>query len=152
MISSQRVAEINAAIVKLKGDLQEGKKVYKEILDSGGSKAKAEKASNAVAGGRFTTLYDHLCLENILVSMQVKLPPAKNMHEVYRNEKQLSMLIFNINPYMASLKVDIWTSRHEIGQVCETTCYVRWPYYLCENVDSVCAQLNKVTIGTHHLQ
>ena len=50
MISSQRVAEINAAIVKLQGDLQEGKKVYKEILDSGGSKAQAEKASNAVAG------------------------------------------------------------------------------------------------------
>ena len=45
MISPQRVAEINAASVKLQGDLQEGKKVYKEILDSGGSKATAEKAS-----------------------------------------------------------------------------------------------------------
>ena len=49
-IPAKRVAEINAAIVKLQGDLQEGKKVYKEILDSGGSKAQAGKASNAVVG------------------------------------------------------------------------------------------------------
>ena len=127
MIPSQRVAEINAAIVKLQGDLQEGKKVYKETLASGGSKAQAEKASNDVAGGRFTTLYDKLWLENILVSLQVKLPPAKNMHEVYKNEQKLAMFIFGISPHMYSLKVDIWTSRHEIGQVCETTGYVRWP-------------------------
>ena len=53
---------------------------------------------------------------------------------------------------MYSLKVDIWTSRHEIGQVCQATGYVRWPYYLGENVESMCAQLNKVSLGTHQLQ
>ena len=37
MISSQRVAEINAAIVELLGAFQEGKKVRKETLAHGGS-------------------------------------------------------------------------------------------------------------------
>ena len=82
-IPAKRVAEINAAIVKLQGDIQEGKKVYKETLEQGGSRAQAEKASNAAAGGRFFKLYDNLCQENILVSMQVKLPPAKHMSEVH---------------------------------------------------------------------
>ena len=90
-----------------------------------------------VSGGRFTGMFDRLHLEQIVVSLQVKLPPAKNMHEVYKNEQKLAMLICGISPHMYSLKVDIWTSRHEIGQVCETTGYVRWPYYLCENVESM---------------
>ena len=147
MISSHWVAEINAAIVS---DIQEGKKAYMETLASGGSKAQAEKASNAVAGGRVTTLYDKLCQDNILVSLQVMLPPAKNMHEVYQNEQKLARCICDISPHMYSLKVDIWTSMHEIGQVCAG--YVWWPYDLCENVQSMCAQLNKVTLGTHQLQ
>ena len=74
--------------------------------------------------------------------MQVKLPPAKHMSEVHNYEQMLSMLIFGFSPHMYSLQLDIWTSRHEVGQVCETTGYVRWPYYLCENVDSMCAQQN----------
>ena len=43
MISPQRVDEINAAIVKLQGDLQEGKKVYKEILHNGEAKNELQK-------------------------------------------------------------------------------------------------------------
>ena len=82
----------------------------------------------------------------------VKLPPAKNMHEVYSNEQKLKILIYNLSPHMHSLIVDIWTSRYEVGQVKETTGYVRWPYYLGENVQSMCAQLNKVNVGTHGLQ
>ena len=86
------------------------------------------------------------------MSLQVKLPPAKDIYVVYDNEKKLGMLIYQISPTLSRLQVDIWTSRHEIGQVCETTGYVRWPYYLGEHVESLCAQLNKVKLGTRALQ
>ena len=75
-ISSARVAEINAAIDKLQADLKQGKKVYRQVLQAGGTKKAAEQASNEAAGGKFTILFDNLCLENILVSMQVKLSPS----------------------------------------------------------------------------
>ena len=78
-IPAKRVAEINAAILELLGDIQEGKKVWKETLAQGGSRAQAQTASHAAAGGRFSKLYDNLCQENILVSMQVKLPAAKHV-------------------------------------------------------------------------
>ena len=48
--------------------------------------------------------------------------------------------------------VDIWTSRHVIGQVSQATGYVRRAYYLGLSVQSLCAQLNQVKIGTHQLQ
>ena len=62
------------------------------------------------------------------------------------------MLIYQVTSYMARLKVDIWTSRHEISQVSQTTGYVRWPYYLGLNVQTLCAQLNQIRIGTHQVQ
>ena len=79
IISQSRVAQIDGAIEKLMDSLGQGRKVYKETLASGGSKAEAQKASKHVAGGRYTTLYDRLCEQNILVSLQVKLPPAKDI-------------------------------------------------------------------------
>ena len=44
LISSEREAEINAVIVKLQTGLQQGKKVYKNIRHTGGSKAEAKKS------------------------------------------------------------------------------------------------------------
>ena len=82
-IPAKRFAEINAAIVELLCDIQEGNKAWMETLKQGGSILQAQEASTAAAGGRFFKLYDNLCQENILVSMQVKLPPAKHMSEVH---------------------------------------------------------------------
>ena len=81
-VSAARVAEITAAIDKLQAGLQQGKKVYKQVLNDGGTREEAEQASNEAAGGKFTILFDNLCLECILVSMQVKLPPAKRYETV----------------------------------------------------------------------
>ena len=88
----------------------------------------------------------------MLISMQVSLPPAQDYDVMYDNERRLGVLITQICPTMWMLKVDIWTSRHEIGQVNQNTGYVRWPYYLGLNVQTLCAQLNQVRIGTHQLQ
>ena len=100
-LTATTVAEINAAIVKIHADLLQGNKVFKEIQQAGASRELAEEASNAAAGGRFTQLYAILCNEHLLVSMQVKLPPAKDMEQVCMNEGKLSMLIYLIDPFMS---------------------------------------------------
>ena len=151
-ITTARVAEIISAIHKLQADLQKGKEIYDETIAHGGSKAEAQAASNRAAGGKFTRLYDNLCRQKVLISMQAKLPPASNQRVMYGNEDKLATLIYQCSPFMSNNKVGTWTSRHEIGQACETTCYVRWPYFLGEDVEALAEQMTHMKVDCHSLQ
>ena len=150
-ISAARVEEINARIAQVLAGIKKGKEIYHLTLENGGSLQEAEKASNEAAGGRMTKLFDNLCNEHILVNMMVKLPPARDKKQMYQNEEKLSMQIHCCDIFMSTSKVEIWTSRQEIGQAQETTAYVRWPYYLAIHVQTLCAKLRPIMIGTHAL-
>ena len=66
------------------------------------------------------------------------------------------MLLGVIGQYskpLGKLMVDLWTSRHEIGKLCQTTCYCRWPYHYGQQVGSLMAYLNEIIVDkTHHLK
>ena len=96
------------------------------VQNGGGSREEAVRASNEAAGGRFTTLIDNLCNEHILVSMMVKLPPAPDYKQMRLNEELLAMQVHACDTFMSNSKVEIWTSRWEIGKAQESTAYVRW--------------------------
>ena len=84
-----------------------------------------------------TQIYDMMCQERILICLNVKLPPVKDEQCMYQNQDKLRVLIARFDNYLASNIIDIFTSRHELGSVSETTAYVRFPHYSGDEVENI---------------
>ena len=149
MMWFDRVDEIIAAIDYIKAKLVEGKATYKQVVQAGASKEETRKASTGHAGEKFTQAFGELCSDKVLLNMMVKLPPAGDVKVMRNNEDKLRMLIRQCNPQLAGYIMEMWTSSWEIGQVSQSTGYVRLPYLFGEQVMFLCQLMCMINSGTH---
>ena len=158
IIPQARIDEIEAMIIETHRLMEEGRQVFKHIIKTSTKSPEAaqwdaEQASNNILGGKKTQVWDTLCENRYAISLAVTLPPALTVDEMKRNEVRLKNVIGQYSKHLCSMMVDIWTSRYEIGKLCQTTCYCRWPYHYGQQVGSLMAYLNEIIVDkTHHLK
>ena len=96
-----------------------------------------------------TVLYDELCRGGVLICMNVKPPPAKDAQEMHNNEIKLKILISQIDENLAKSIIDMFTSRYEVGTMNQTTCYVRFAYFMGLQVENCAQMICRTYIDTH---
>ena len=134
--------------------LKEGEWIYKNTKketpgSSAEKRAAAVKASEKHCGGGRTQIWNRLCQNKIAISLQVTAPPAQDKDEVKTNEKRLHIAICQCDPSLEGRWQDIWTSINEIGTQQQTYIYVRYPYHMGEQLQSLCSVLGTVNVETH---
>ena len=133
--------------------LKRWRAVYNEALaETNNDGQAAGRASNAIQGGSCSQLWDQLAKDKVVCSLYLKCPPTKDRQTMYANEQRVRAMIGRANLFLFSMIADIFTSRHEIGQVQETHVYVRFPYYLWPKVEELAAKLSVLKVGTHHFK
>ena len=68
---------------------------------------------------------------------------------MYSNEVRLKILISQIDNHLAKSIIDMFTSRYEVGTIHETTCYVRFAYFMGEQVENAAQMICRTSIDTH---
>ena len=81
--------------------------------------------------------------------MVVVCPPCPNKRDMYVNEERLKIVIRQLAEFLHSQIVDIFTSRKEIGSINESFVYVRFPYYLTNDVITLATALSQLNVGPH---
>ena len=148
----ERFGELNEKIDVMITKFEEGWHIYEEAIKQTNNKWEASKAPHEVSSGSMTQAFAKLCQDNILICLNVELPPTKDEKTMYQNQERLWVLIARFDRYLSNNIVDIFTSRTELGSISETTAYVRFPFYLGDHVQALCWHRNQVHLGTRKVQ
>ena len=149
VISKDQISASLRQLDTVLANLGEGRKVYKRVKHETGDRELAKQAGNEAAGGSLTQLMDGLCRDHVLVNMVVVCPSCADERIMRLNEQRLKLVIRQINEFLHGQIADIFTSRKEIGQVSQSFVYVRFPYYLTNDVMTLATALSQVNVGPH---
>ena len=152
LISQETIAASLRQLDEVKAKLEAGRKVYNKVIKETNDENQAKYAGNEAAGGSFTQLMDKLCTNKVLVTMVVVCPSCPNKKEMYNNEARLKIVIKQLKEFLHGQICDLWTSRNEIGSINESFVYVRFPYYLTEQVQTLATSLSQVNVGPHQFR
>ena len=152
IISSEQISASLRRLDTVMEKLWEGRKVFNRVYKETNDWKKAQDAGNEAQGGSCTQIMNALCNEKVLVNMVVVCPPCADKRIMKMNEQRLKILVKMINDFLYGQIADIFTSRMEIGQVSESFVYVRFPYYLAEQVMTLATALSQVSAGSHQFR
>ena len=152
VISNEQISASLRRLDTVMGKLWEGRKVFNRVYKETGDYQQAQEAGNETSGGSFTQIMNGLCNDHVLVSMVVICPPCGDTHIMKMNEQRLRIVIKQINEFLYGQIADIFTSRKEIGQVSQSFVYVRFPYYLAEQCNTLATALSQVSVGSHQFK
>ena len=154
VISQDRILHICKTLDNQQKLFEEGRAIYSQVKHTtqGSEEVKkwaARKASAAHAGGKYTRVWDRLHDDKIAISILVTAPPAATKDIADENEKRLLILIHQCDQTLKGWWQDIWTSKEEIGTVSQTYIYVRYPWWMGEQLQKLCHVLNTISVQTH---
>ena len=152
VISNEQISASLRRLDTVMGKLWEGRKVFNRVYKETGDYQQAQEAGNETSGGSFTQIMNGLCNDHVLVSMVVICPPCGDTHIMKMNEQRLRIVIKQINEFLYGQIADIFTSRKEIGQVSQSFVYVRFPYYLAEQCNTLATALSQMSVGSHQFK
>ena len=133
---------------------KDGSEAYRRVMKEIGDDLQPAKAALWEAtGGGLSKWWHTLCNAGHFICLVVKCPRCDDYEEMITMQKNLKILIFNIDKRMHDQCIDIFTSSLEIGTCAETTAICRWPIYLGNTaVHKFAARLNFTIHGYHRFQ